>query len=81
MTPVVLLPVVHRQVGMLKQGMADAPLGAHPGRATPNIEMVPVLLGNGGGVDVGVPKAVRRIHGQGHNAPKVCHKHAVGSRP
>ena len=53
----------------------------HPRRATPNIEMVPVLLKNGGRVDVGIHEAVGWIGGQGHHAPEVCHKHAVESHP
>ena len=80
-TPMVLLPVVCRHVSMLKQGMADALMGSHPGRAAPDVEMVPVLLGNGGRVDVGIHEAIRWISGQCHNAPEVCHKHAVGSFP
>ena len=77
----VLLPVVCGQVGMLKQGTVDAPADAHLRRAAPNVEMVPVLLRNGRRVDVGVHDAVRWIHGQGHNAPEVHHKQAVGSCP
>ena len=75
-----LLPVVCRHVGMLWQGMADAHAGVHPRRATPNVKMVPVL-GSGGRVDVGIHEAIRQIGGQGHHAPKVCHKHAVGLCP
>ena len=81
MTPVVLLPVVCGYFGMLKQGVADTHAGAHPGRAAPDVKKVPVLLGNGGRVDVGIHEAIGRIGGQGHHAPKVCHKHAVGSHP
>ena len=77
----VLLPVVCGHVSMLKQGMADAHMGAHPRRTVPNVEMVPVLLRNGGRVDVGIHKAIRWISGKGHDSPKVCHKHAVGSHP
>ena len=73
-----LLPVVHGQVSMMNQGVAHASVGTHPRRAIPNVEMVPVLLRNGGRVDVGVHNAIRQICGQGHNASEVCHKHAVG---
>ena len=71
----VLLPVVCGHFA------SDAHVGAHPGRATPNVEMVPVLLRNGGRVDVGIQEAIRWIGGQGHNSPEVHHKHAVGLRP
>ena len=40
--------------------------------------MVPVLVRNGG-VDVGVHEAIRWISGHGHQAPKVCNKHAEGT--
>ena len=51
------------------------------GGTAPDIEMVSVLLRNSGRVDIGIHKAISRIGGQGHSAPKVCHKHAVGSCP
>ena len=75
----VLLPVVCGHVSMLKLGMADAHAGAHPGRAIPDVETVPVLLRKGGRVDVEIHEAIGRIGGQGHHAPKVHHKHTVGS--
>ena len=77
----VLLPVVCGHVSMLKQGMADTHAGAHPRRLTPYVEMVPVSLGNGGRVYVGIHEAIGQIRGQGHNAPQVCHKYAVGLYP
>ena len=40
--------------------------------------MVPVLMGNSGGVDVRVHEAVRQISGHSHQAPKVSNKHAEG---
>ena len=40
--------------------------------------MVPVLMGNSGGVDVRVHKAVGQISGHSHQAPKVSNKHAEG---
>ena len=40
--------------------------------------MVPVLVGNSGGVDVGIHKAVRQVSRHGHQAPKVRNKHAIG---
>ena len=61
--------------------MADAHMGAHPWRAAPDVEVVPVLLRNSGRVDVGIHDVIGWISGQGHHAPKVCHKHAVGSCP
>ena len=61
---------------MLKQGVVDAEMGAQPGRAALDIEMVSVLFGNRGRVDVGVHEAIRWISGCGNHAPKVCNKHA-----
>ena len=43
-----------------------------------DIEMVPVLLRNSGGVDVRVHEAVRRVGGHGHQASKVSNKHTIG---
>ena len=40
--------------------------------------MVPVLVGNSGGVNVRVHEAVRQISGRSHQAPKVSNKHAEG---
>ena len=71
-------PVGLRQVGLLKQGMADTGTGTYPRRATLDIEMVPVLIGNSGGADVRVHEAVRQISGHSHQAPKFSNKHAVG---
>ena len=56
--------------------MAHAPVGVHPRRVTPDVEMVPVLVRDGGRVDIGVHEAIRQIGGQGHYAPEVHHKHA-----
>ena len=44
-----------------------------------DIEVVPVLMGNSGGVDVRVHEAVRQISWHSHQAPKVRNKHAVGT--
>ena len=40
--------------------------------------MVPVLMGNSGGADVGVHEAVRWVDGHGHQAPKVSNKPTIG---
>ena len=55
--------------------------GRTPREGCPDVEMVPVLLGDGGKVDVRIHKVITWIGGQGHNAPEVCHKHAVGLHP
>ena len=41
--------------------------------------MVPVLMGNSGGVKVRVHEAVWQISGHSHQAPKVSNKHAEGT--
>ena len=40
--------------------------------------MVPVFMGNSGGVDVGVHEAVRWVSGHSHQAPKASNTHAIG---
>ena len=52
-----------------------------PRRAASNVEMVLVLLGDGGNVAVRIHQTVRRIGWQGHHVPEVCDKHAVRACP
>ena len=41
--------------------------------------MVPVLVGNSGGIDVRVHEAVRWVGEHSHQAPEVSNKHAIGT--
>ena len=78
MTPVVFLPVGLRQVGMLKQDMADAGMVHSPGGPPWTLKWCLSSWGSSGGVDVRVHEAVGQISGHSHQSPKVSNKHAEG---
>ena len=57
---------------MLKQGVEDTGMDTEPRRAALDIETVPVLMGNSGGVVVRVHEAVRQIGEGPAGVPAWC---------